>query len=82
MNRPPYVLPKMAQEYAGLEIETITSETIKYNQLWLLPFAIMISIFTLIKGEKGRQKYWLNESNSWRALMGGNGLIITTRKIR
>jgi SAM-dependent methyltransferase len=82
INRPPYALLKMALEYAGLEIETITSEKVKYNQLLLAPLAVIISIFTLIKGEKGRKKYWLNESNSWKILMGGNGLIITTRKIR
>jgi len=82
ISRPPFALLKMALEYAGLEIQTITSEKIKYNQLWLSPFAIIISIFTLIKGEKGRKKYWLNESNAWKVLMGGNGLIINARKIR
>jgi 2-polyprenyl-3-methyl-5-hydroxy-6-metoxy-1,4-benzoquinol methylase len=82
INRPVYALLKMALEYAGLEIETITSEKIKYNQLLLVPIAAIISIFTLIKGEKGRKKYWLNESNSWKILMGGNGLIITARKVR
>ena len=82
INRPPYALLKMALQYAGLEIETIRSEKIKYNQLLLAPVALIISIFTLIKGEKGRKKYWLNESNSWKILMGGNGLIISARKIR
>jgi len=72
----------MALQYAGLEIETITSEKIKYNQLFLAPIALVISIFTLIKGKRGRKKYWLDESNSWKILMGGNGLIITAKKIR
>jgi hypothetical protein len=48
----------------------------------LAPVALFISIFTLIKGKKGRKKYWLNESNAWKILMGGNGLIIGARKIR
>jgi len=82
INRPCFALLKMALQYAGLEIETITSEKIKYNQLFLAPVALIISIFTMIKGEKGRKKYWLNESNAWKILMGGNGLIITARKIR
>jgi SAM-dependent methyltransferase len=82
INRPVFPLLKMALEYAGLEVETIASEKTKYNQLWLTPFAVIIIIFTLIKGEKGRKKYWLHESNSWKVLMGGNGLIITARKIR
>jgi hypothetical protein len=82
INRPVYALLKMALQYAGLEIETITSEKIKYNQLFLAPIALVISIFTLIKGKRGRKKYWLDESNSWKILMGGNGLIITAKKIR
>jgi SAM-dependent methyltransferase len=82
INRPPYPLLKMALQYAGLEIETIQSEKIKSNQLLLAPVALLISIFTLIKGEKGKKKYWLNETNSWKILLGGNGLIISARKIR
>ena len=82
INRPCFALLKMALQYAGLEIETITREKIKYNQLFLAPVALIISIFTLIKGEKGKKKYWLDESNSWKILMGGNGLIITARKAR
>lgn len=82
ISRPPYALLKMALNYAGLEIESIESEKTKYNQLFLLPVAMMLFLFTKIKGEKGRQKYWLSESNSWKILMGGNGLIIGSRKVR
>jgi SAM-dependent methyltransferase len=82
ISRPPYALLKMALNYAGLEIETIMSEKIKYNQLLLAPLALLIIFFTKIKGEKGKRKYWLNESNSWNILMGGNSLIISARKIR
>ena len=82
ISRPPYALLKMALNYAGLEIETISSEKIKYNQLFLLPMAWIIFLFTKIKGEKGKRKYWLDESNSWAILMGGNSLIISARKIR
>jgi 2-polyprenyl-3-methyl-5-hydroxy-6-metoxy-1,4-benzoquinol methylase len=82
INRPCYALLKMALQHAGLEIESITSEKIKYNQFFLAPIALIISIITMIKGEKGRKKYWLNESNSWKILMGGNGLIISARKTR
>ncbi|HOD29988.1 MAG: class I SAM-dependent methyltransferase [Smithellaceae bacterium] len=82
INRPPYPLLKMALEYAGFSIEKIQSEKIKYNQLFLAPLAVIIIIFTWIKGEKGKKKYWLDETNSWKILMGGNGLIITAKKIR
>ncbi|MFZ5565302.1 MAG: class I SAM-dependent methyltransferase [Thermodesulfobacteriota bacterium] len=82
ISRPPFALLKMALEYAGLEIESIASEKVKPNQLFLLPAALVVFLFTLIKGKSGREKYWLHESNSWKILMGGNGLIITTRKIR
>lgn len=82
INRPSYPLLKMALNYAGLEVEAVTGEKTKYNQLWLMPVAWIIFLFTKIKGEKGRRKYWLNESNSREVLMGGNSLIITARKVR
>jgi SAM-dependent methyltransferase len=82
INRPPYALLKMALQYAGLEIETIHSDKILYNQFLLAPIALSINIFTHIKGGKGRKKYWLNESNSLKILMGGNSLIISARKVR
>jgi ubiquinone/menaquinone biosynthesis C-methylase UbiE len=82
ISRPSYALLRMALNYAGLEIETITSEKTKHNQLWLMPMALIIFMFTKIKGEKGRHKYWLHESNSREVLMGGNSLIITARKVR
>jgi hypothetical protein len=82
ISRPPYALLKMALNYAGLEIETITSEKNKYNQLLLLPISLIIFLVTKLKGEKGKRKYWLDESNSWKILMGGNSLIISSRKIR
>ena len=82
ISRPPYGMLKMALNYAGFEIETISSEKIKYNQLLLLPLTLLIFLFTKIKGEKGKKKYWLNESNAWNILMGGNGLIISARKVR
>ena len=81
VSRPPYALLKMAMQYAGLEIETIHSDKILYNQFPLAPVALSISIFTYIKGEKGKKKYCLDESNSLKILMGGNSLIISARKI-
>jgi 2-polyprenyl-3-methyl-5-hydroxy-6-metoxy-1,4-benzoquinol methylase len=82
INRPPYALLKMALNYAGFEIETIQNEKFKYNQLLLLPVSLIIFLMTKIKGERGKRKYWLDESNSWKILMGGNSLIISARKIR
>ena len=46
----------------------------------LLPLAWVIFLFTKIKGEKGKRKYWLDESNAWNVLMGGNSLIVGARK--
>lgn len=82
INRPPFALLKMALNYAGLEIENIAGAKIKSNQLLLMPIALLIFLFTKIKGEKGRRKYWLDESNAWNVLMGGNSLIISARKKR
>lgn len=82
INRPPYALLKMALNYAGFEIKTITSEKLKYNQLLLLPVSLIIFLITKVKGERGKRKYWLDESNSWKVLMGGNSLIISARRIK
>jgi hypothetical protein len=82
INRPPYALLKMAMNYAGFEIETVRSEKLKYNQLLLLPVSLIIFLMTKIKVERGKRKYWLDESNSWTVLMGGNSLIIGARKIK
>ncbi len=65
-----------------ISIHRNLEKKIKYNQLFLAPLAVIISIFTWIKGEKGKKKYWLDETNSWEILMGGNGLIITAKKTR
>lgn len=80
INRPAFALLKMALNYAGLEIESVVSAKTKRSQLVLLPVALAIFLFTKIKGEKGRTKYWLHESNSWNVLMGGNSLIVSARK--
>jgi SAM-dependent methyltransferase len=82
LSRPSYVLLKMALQHAGLEIESIHSDKIPYKQFPLIPIALIISIFTIIRGKKGKEKYWLNESNSLKILMGGNSLIISAKKIR
>jgi len=80
INRPAFALLKMALNYAGLEIESVTSAKTKHSQLGLLPLAWVIFLFTKIKGEKGKRKYWLDESNAWNVLMGGNSLIVGARK--
>ncbi|MEE9936971.1 MAG: class I SAM-dependent methyltransferase [Deltaproteobacteria bacterium] len=82
INRPSFALLKMALSYAGLEIESVSSEKTKTGQLWLYPLAWLIFLFTMIKGEKGRRKYWLDRSNAPAVLMGGNSLILRTQKIR
>jgi SAM-dependent methyltransferase len=79
IQRQPYALLKMAMEYAGFEIEKITSEKTKAKQLFLLPLFLVIQLFTKSKGKKGIAKYWLNESNSYEVLMGGNDLILSCR---
>ncbi len=76
INRQPYALLRMALEYAGFRIEKITSEKTKSGQLLLLPLFLLGQAFTRIKGEKGRKKYWLHESNSYPVFMGGNDLIL------
>ena len=76
INRQPYALLKMALEYADFNIQKITSEKTKLGQLLLFPLFLLIQLFTKIQGEKGISKYWLNESNCYDVLMGGNDLIL------
>ena len=76
INRPPYALLRMAMEHAGFHIDKITSEKVKTGQRLLLPIYYLIRLFTMIQGEKGEQKYWLREANSYEVLMGGNDLIL------
>jgi SAM-dependent methyltransferase len=76
ISRPPYALLRMALEHAGFHIDKITSEKVKTGQLFFLPIYFLIRLFTLIKGQKGDQKYWLRDSNSYEVLMGGNSLLL------
>jgi 2-polyprenyl-3-methyl-5-hydroxy-6-metoxy-1,4-benzoquinol methylase len=82
LSRPSFPLLKMALQHAGLEIVHIQSEKVKYNQLWLSPIALIINVATKLKGKKAEKKYWLNESNSFKILLGGNGIIVTCKKVR
>lgn len=76
LNRPLYPQLRMALEFAGFDIERITSERTKKRQLFLIPLFLIIMLFTKIKGKKGNSKYWLKESNCYNVLMGGNDMIL------
>jgi ubiquinone/menaquinone biosynthesis C-methylase UbiE len=76
INRPLYPQLKMALNFAGFDIERITSEKTKKRQLFLLPLFLVIMLFTKFKGKKGDDKYWLKESNCYSVLMGGNAMIL------
>jgi len=81
LSRPSFALLKMALEHAGFKIETIQSDKIPFKQLLLLPAALAVNLFTRVKGKKSREKYWLDESNCLKILLGGNSLILSARKI-
>jgi hypothetical protein len=76
INRQHYALVRMAMEHAGFRIDRITSGKVKTGQILLLPLYCLIRLFTRIQGEKGENKYWLGEANSYEVLMGGNDLIL------
>jgi 2-polyprenyl-3-methyl-5-hydroxy-6-metoxy-1,4-benzoquinol methylase len=80
ISRQPLALLKMSLMHAGFDIDMVTSESIKLNQLFLFPIYILIKLFTVIKGKKGQKKYDLQESNQYGVLMGGNSLIIKCTK--
>jgi len=81
INRPPYALLRMAAEFAGFQFRNVFSDRFKKKQLFLLPLYWGITLFTLVKGKKGDEKYNLKSSNSWPVLMGGNTMICEFRKL-
>lgn len=80
INRQPFALLKMSLLHAGFDVDWVTSESIKRNQLLLYPVYLLIRLFSLIKGKKGQKKYFLLDSNQFKVLMGGNSLILMCTK--
>jgi SAM-dependent methyltransferase len=80
INRQPFALLKMSLIHAGFDVDIVTSETVKLNQLLLYPVYLLIRLFTVIKGKKGQNKYFLQDSNHYNVLMGGNSLIVICTK--
>ncbi|GAH35709.1 unnamed protein product, partial [marine sediment metagenome] len=76
ISRPLYPLLKMALDFAGFDVEEITTVSSKKNQVLLYPFYFLITLFTAMKGKKGNAKYWIKESNRANVLMGGNALMV------
>jgi SAM-dependent methyltransferase len=76
ISRPLYPLLKMALDFAGFDVEEITTVSSKKNQVLLYPFYFLIRLFTAMKGKKGNAKYWIKESNRASVLMGGNALMV------
>jgi SAM-dependent methyltransferase len=80
INRPSYALLRMSLEAAGFSIIDVTYDKDKTNQKFFIPIYILIKLITTIAGYKGNQKYWLKDANSKNVLMGGNTIIIISRK--
>ena len=80
INRQPVALVKQAMDHAGFSIERIQRENLKRNQLLFYPLYLLIRLFTLLKGKRGEQKYWLQTSNQFDVAMGGNSILIIASK--
>ena len=82
MHRSPmdYVQVRQALEQAGFVLERVVRDRLKVRQLLLLPLAILVWLVTWVRGRRGRERRWLDETNSRAVLMGGNTLIITARR--
>ncbi len=80
INRPSYALLRMALEAAGFSITHVTYDKEKRNQKFFYPVYLLIRLITTIIGDKGNTKYWLRDANSRNVLMGGNTIIIISRK--
>ena len=80
VNRPSYALLKMAIEGSGLKVTAVNYDKEKQAQKYFYPLYLLIRMITYLKGDKGQKKYWLRDSNSKNVLMGGNTLIIVSKK--
>jgi len=80
INRPSYALLRMALEAAAFNIIDVTYDKEKTNQKFFTPIYVLIKLITKIAGDKGNQKYWLKDANSKNVLMGGNTIIVISRK--
>lgn len=79
INRLSYPMIRMALEFAGFKVESVHEDKPKKKQRLLWPLAWLIQGLTLLRGEKGQQKYWMKDNNASAVLMGGNTLILVAR---
>jgi SAM-dependent methyltransferase len=80
INRPSYAMLKMALEAAGFKVSGVFYDKGKTCQIFFYPLYLLIKLVTLLKGKRGNKKYWLKDSNSRNVLMGGNTLIVVSKK--
>ncbi len=80
INRPSYALLRMALEAAGFSIIELTYDKHKSRQVFFYPLYLLIKLINIFAGDKHNKKYWTTEANSRNVLMGGNTLIIISKK--
>ena len=71
---------RMALEAAQFDIFKTTYDKDKGNQKLLFPIYLIIKLITKLLGEKRNKRYWLSHSNHKDILMGGNSLIVISKK--
>ena len=74
-----YAQLKFFLETCGFKIQRLEKDRPKPKQYLLYPLAVLIQLLSWVAGRTARDKYWLNEVNSNRVLLGGNTLIILAR---
>lgn len=72
----------MALEAAGFSVKSVTFDAEKKGQKLLMPLYYLIKLITLVKGDKGQEKYWLKDNNHRNVCMGGNSIIMISQKKR
>lgn len=80
INRLHYPMVRMALEFAGFQVCVLRKDKTKRKQQFLWPLAAAIYGITKLRGNRGRSKYWMHETNSQTVLMGGNTLILSAIK--
>jgi len=82
INRLHYPMLKMALEFANFQVVNIAKDKTKVKQNLLWPLAAFIQLLTRLRGKRGHDKYWMDETNSSMILMGGNTLILSAKALK
>jgi len=76
-----YPVLRLILEHSGFQILALAKDKEKKRMKWLLPFVWGIRLYCRFWPEEKRKDYHLEETLSPELIMGGNTLILVSRKV-